>query len=387
MDLAAIRANVVELARRAGSAEVMAVVKADAYGHGLVPSARAALAGGATWLGVAQASEALALRAAGVGPDDARVLAWLLVPGSPFADLVAADVDVSLAASWAVDEVVAAARTTGRTARVHVEVETGLGRGGVVPADLDGLLAALRSAEAEGALRVVGVWSHLALADVPGDPVNDLQRRSFDEAVARVERAGCVLEVRHLANSAATVTAPGLHYDLVRPGIAVYGLSPVPELASAHDLGLVPAMTLEARLALVKPVAAGQGVSYGHLYTTERATRLGVVPLGYGDGIPRHASGGSAGPGGPLLVGTGDGARLLRVAGRVCMDQVVVDLGPDASERAGDVVRLFGPDAAGPTAQDWADAAGTISYEITTRLGARVPRVHVGAPTGGTDPA
>jgi alanine racemase len=185
-------------------------------------------------------------------------------------------------------------------------------------------------------------------------------------AVRRAEAAGCRPEVRHLANSAAVVLEPRLHYDLVRPGIACYGLTPAPAVASSADLGLVPAMTLTARLALVKRVPAGQGVSYAHLYTTPTETVLGVVPMGYADGLPRAASGV-----GPLSVG----GRLHTIAGRVCMDQVVVDLGPDSDARAGDEVVLFGPGAAGPTAQDWADATGTISYEIVTRIGPRVPRV------------
>ena len=344
VDLAAIRHNVRTLRESASRAEVLAVVKADAYGHGLVPSARAAIEGGATWLGVAQAAEAVALRAAGIGSDDARVLTWLHAPGVDFAALLEADVDVSVAAPWAVDDVVAAARATGRTARVHLKVDTGLGRNGVMADDLDSVLPALLKAEAEGTVRLVGLWSHLALADEPEHPSVRAQQVVFDDVLERAERSGARLEVRHLANSAATLTAPALHYDLVRPGLAVYGMSPVPQLASPRELGLVPAMTVEASLATVKRVPAGQGVSYAHLYTTTQDTVLGIVPLGYGDGIPRHASGGTAGPGGPLLVGQGDAARVVRVAGRVCMDQIVLDLGPEAAERAGDTVRLFGVD-------------------------------------------
>jgi alanine racemase len=390
VDLAAIRDNVRALAGHAPTAQVMAVVKADAYGHGLVPSALAALAGGATWLGVAQPSEALALRAAGVGPERARLLTWLYAPGAPLGELVEADVDVSVAAPWALDEVVAGARAAGRTARVHVKVDTGLGRNGIMPGELPGVLDAAARAAAEGLVRVVGLWSHLACADEPGHPSVAAQADVLDDAVRLAEASGAALEVRHLANSAATLTAPRTHYDLVRPGLAVYGMSPVPQVAPPQDHGLTPAMTLEARLVTVKHVGAGQGVSYGHAYTTAGETTLGVVPLGYADGIPRHASGGGPGhaPGGPVLVGASgdgrelDGGRVLRVAGRVCMDQVVLDLGPGATERAGDVVTLFGAGAGlerggAPTAEDWAQAAGTISYEITTRLGARVPREHV----------
>lgn len=382
VDLGAIRDNVGSLLRHASpsagsGAQVLAVVKADGYGHGLVPAARAALAGGATWLGTAQLGEALALRAAGIS---SRILTWLYAPGAPLADLLRADVDVAVSASWALDAVLAAARETGRTARLHLKVDTGLGRNGIMPEELDTVLASAVAAQSDGLVEVVGIWSHLALADDPAHPTVLAQAAVFDDAVRRAEQAGAHLEVRHLANSAATLTNPRLHYDLVRPGLAVYGLTPVPDLGSAAEYGLVPAMTLEARLATVKEVPAGSGVSYGHQYTTTERTTLGVVPLGYGDGVPRHASGDlPRRPGGPVQVGSGASARTLAVAGRVCMDQVVVDLGPDAAEQAGDTVVLFGPGTdGGPTAQDWADAAETISYEIVTRLGTRVPREYVG---------
>lgn len=380
VDLDAIRSNVAALAEAAGGAQVMAVVKADAYGHGLVPSARAALAGGARWLGTAQLGEALALRAAGIGADQARVLAWLAAPGAPFAEALGAEVDVAVNAPWALEAIVDAARATGRTARVHLKIDTGLGRNGLMPADLPGLLDAAMRAQAEGAIVVVGVFSHFAWADAPAHPTVVAQIEVFREAVTRVEAAGARLEVRHLANSAATLTAPQAHFDLVRPGVAVYGLSPVPDLAGPAAFGLRPAMRLEADLVVVKRVGAGQGVSYGHAYVTPEETTLGVVPLGYGDGIPRHASGA-----GPVLV---DGRRAT-IAGRVCMDQFVLDLGPGADARvaSGDRVVLFGAgDDGEPTAQEWAQAAGTISYEIITRLGARVPRVYVGGDVGGDVP-
>ncbi|WP_255491631.1 MULTISPECIES: alanine racemase [unclassified Actinotalea] len=377
VDLAAVRSNVEALRGRAPGAQVMAVVKADAYGHGLVPSARAALAGGATWLGVAQLDEALALRAAGV---TARTLTWLYAPGAPLDLAVTADLDVSVPALWALDEVAAAARATGRTARVHLKVDTGLGRGGVMPRDLDALLDAALAAQAEGVVDVVGVWSHLAWADAPDHPTVLAQAAVFADAVALAERRGARLEVRHLANSAATLTNPAMHFDLVRPGLAVFGLSPAPQLGTPADYGLTPAMRLEARLVLTKTVPAGQGVSYAHAYVTPRETVLGVVPLGYGDGVPRHASGGADRWGGPVQVG----GRRLGVAGRVCMDQFVLDLGPGATERAGDTVVLFGSGHDGePTAEDWAAAADTISYEVVTRLGARVPRTYVGGDGAG----
>lgn len=368
VDLDAIRGNVAALVEHARGAAVMAVVKADAYGHGLLPSARAALAGGATWLGVAQVAEALALRAAGV---DARILCWLYAPGGDLAAAVAADVDVSVAAPWALEEAVAAAGTSGRPARVHLKADTGLGRGGCPPQQWRELVEATLRAQAGGGVRLVGVWSHLAFADAPDHPTVRRQADVMAEAVDVATRAGADLEVRHLANSAAVLTTPEVHLDLVRPGLAVYGLSPVPDLGAPADYGLRPAMTVRSRLALVKRVPAGQGVSYGHAYTTTRATTLGLVPLGYADGVPRHASGS-----GPLLAA----GRRVTVAGRVCMDQVVVDLGPDADDvRAGDEVVLFGPGLAGePTAQEWADAAGTISYEIVARTSGRLPRRYTG---------
>ena len=373
VDLGAVRDNVAALRSRT-SAEVLAVVKADGYGHGLVPCARAAVAGGATWLGTALVDEALALRAAGL--TEPRVLAWLLGPGERWADAVRADVDLSVNAVWALDEVAAAATEAGRPARVHLKVDTGLSRGGSALTDWSDLVEAARKAEAAGTVTVVGLWSHLAYADAPGHPTIHHQAEEFRRAVELAEGAGIRPEVRHLANSAATLTAPEQHFDLVRPGIAVYGLSPVPDVGDPAHFGLRPAMTLTAGLVLVKRAPAGSGVSYGHTYTTDRETTLGLVPLGYADGVPRDASNV-----GPVLAA----GRRRTVAGRVCMDQLVLDLGDDDAA-VGDEVVLFGPgDDGEPTAQDWADATGTISYEIVTRVGPRVPRVYVGGVDVGED--
>lgn len=369
VDLDAIAANVEVLASRAGSAEVMAVVKADGYGHGLLPSARAALRGGASWLGVAQLSEAMSLRAGGV---DARLLSWLHVPGSDFTGAIAADIDVSVSAQWSLAEVADAARGLGRTARIHLKVDTGLGRNGAFGEDWSSLLDAGRRLEAEGLVQIVGVWSHFVYADEPTHPTVGRQLEQFAQAVGEAERAGCNVEVRHIANSAATLTNPGASFDLVRPGLAVYGLSPVPNLGDPASFGLTPAMTLTADLAVTKRLPAGQGISYGHQYHTSAQTVVGLVPMGYADGIPRNGS--NVGP--VSLAGT-----RYTVAGRVCMDQFVLDLGPASSAQAGDPVTLFGTGTSGePTAQDWAEATGTISYEIISRIGSRVPRVYVGGP-------
>ncbi|MEU2221970.1 alanine racemase [Streptomyces sp. NPDC018347] len=369
IDLGALRANVRALRARAEGAAVMAVVKSDAYGHGAVPCARAALEAGATWLGTATPEEALALRAAGLsGP----MLCWLWVPGGPWRQAIEAGVDVSLSGMWALREVTDAARAAGRPARVQLKADTGLGRNGCQPgADWAELVGAALSAEAEGLVRVTGLWSHFACADEPGHPSIAAQLARFREMVAYAEERGVRPEVRHIANSPATLTLPETHFDLVRTGIAMYGISPSPELGTPADFGLRPVMTLSASLALVKRVPGGQGVSYGHHYVTPGATTLGLVPVGYADGIPRHASGT-----GPVLV---DG-KWRTVAGRVAMDQFVVDLGGDEPPVGTEAV-LFGPgDRGEPTAEDWARACGTIAYEIVTRIGARVPRVHVDGP-------
>ncbi len=375
IDLAAVRANVRTLRERAPRAALMAVVKADGYGHGAAPCARAAVEAGATWLGAATPQEALALREPGSGvPDDVRVMCWLWTPGGPWREAVEADIDVSVSGFWALDEVVAAARAAGRPARVQLKADTGLGRGGCQPADWAELVAGALRGEAEGLLKVTGLWSHFACADEPGHPSIAAQLLTFREMVAYAEAQGVEPEVRHIANSPATLTLPESHFDLVRPGIAMYGVSPSPEIGTPMELGLRPAMTLTASLALVKNVPGGHGVSYGHHYVTAGATTLGLVPLGYADGIPRHASGG-----GPVLVE----GKWRTVAGRVAMDQFVVDLGGDEPGEGAEAV-LFGPgDRGEPTAEDWAQASGTIAYEIVTRIGSRVPRLYVNGEQSG----
>jgi alanine racemase len=366
IDLDAIRGNVGTLKQRAGDAAVMAVVKADGYGHGLVESAKAALGGGASWLGVAMSEEALQLRAAGV---TAPMLAWLLGASDDWSAVAAVDVDLSVSATWALEKSVGAAAATGRPTRVHLKVDSGLGRSGAQPRDWPDLVEAAAKAQADGSIVVVGIWSHLAYADSPGHPTIEAQRVAFEAALEVATAADLEPEVRHLANSAATLALPATHYDLVRPGVAVYGLSPGPEVGVAAELGLRPAMTLTSELALVKRVPAGHGVSYGHRYTTTSETTLALVPLGYADGVPRHLTNV-----GEVAI---DGQRF-RIAGTVCMDQFVVDVG-DATVAAGAEVVLFGPgDAGEPTADDWANAIGTINYEIVSRVGARVPRTFVG---------
>jgi alanine racemase len=371
IDLDAVRANAARVGQiAAGSgAALMAVVKADAYGHGAVPCARAAQQAGAAWLGTALPEEALELRAAGLtGP----ILSWLHPVGGPWDALIAADIDVSAYAPWALEEITAAAQRVGTPARIQLKADTGLGRGGTQPHDWTELVDLAAKAEAAGHVKITGVWSHFACADEPGHPSIRAQLDAFGQALAVADQAGLRPEVRHIANSPATLTLPESHFDLVRSGLALYGLSPLPDLTPA-DLGLRPAMTLRGRVALVKTVPAGHGVSYGHSYHTESDTTLALIPLGYADGLPRNSSNV-----GEALVG----GRRRRVAGRMAMDHFVVDLGDPAAVaavRAGDEVVLFGPgDRGEPTADDWARATGTLNYEIVTRIGPRVPRVYVG---------
>jgi alanine racemase len=353
VDLDAVAHNVSVLKRAAGGAEVLAAVKADAYGHGAAVVAKTVLDAGATWLGVVLVEEGVALRNAGI---DAPVLVMMEPPPGAAAAAKAFDLDLGVGSLDRLAEAV----TCGT--RVHLKADTGLSRGGAL--DFPALAEAAAKAEADGNLEVVGVWSHLACADAVGHPANAAQVARFEDALRVAAAAGLRPRLRHLANSAATLTMPEARYDLVRPGIAVYGLSPV----AGETFGLRPAMTLRARVAMTKRVPAGTGVSYGHRYVTPAETTLALVPIGYGDGVPRHAT------------NTADvwlrGARR-RISGTVCMDQFVVDCGDDAVE-VGDEVVLFGPGEAGePTAQDWADALGTISYEIVTRIAPRVPRKYV----------
>lgn len=360
VDLAAIRHNVRRLREIVGpDVAMMTVVKADGYGHGMVEVARAARQAGADWLGAATLDEALALRAAG---DTGRVLCWLAVPGEEYAAAVAADIDLTAYSRAELDEIVEA----GPRARVQLKVDTGLARGGAARADWEDLFAHAAELERAGRLDITGIWSHLAASDEPDHPANDAQEAVFREAVALAESLGVRPELRHLANSAAAVLRPSARFNLVRCGIATYGLDPAPGFT--RDLGLVPAMTVRASLAMSKPVAAGEGVSYGHTWVADRDTTVGLVPAGYAEGVPRAA-------GNVASVWVDD--RLRAIRGRVCMDQFMIDLDGDLPPPGTDVV-LFGPGTRGePTAQDWADALDTINYEIVTRVGGRFSRRHV----------
>jgi alanine racemase len=365
VDLAAIAHNTAVAAAHTDAA-LMAVVKADGFGHGMVSVARTALAAGATWLGVASRTEALQLRAAGVA---APVLTWLHGPDEDFEPVVEAGVDVSVASPVHLDAVASAAGRLGVPASVHLKIDTGLTRNGAAPYDWPDLVERAAKLEADGRLRVRGVWSHLATADEPGHPGVARQLADFEHAVALARSAGLEPELLHLANSAGIFAVPEAHFQLVRVGIALYGVEPV----AGQRYGLRPAMTLRARVVNVKRVPAGTGVSYGHEYLTRTDTTVALVPLGYADGVPRRASNRAE-----VLLG---GVRCP-VAGRVAMDQFVVDVG-DLPVRIGDEVVLFGGCPGMPTVDEWAAWADTNPHEVLTGIGPRVPRRYL--PTGGQE--
>lgn len=365
IDLDALRHNVRQLRDVAHPARVMAVVKADAYGHGAVPVARAALEAGAAWLGVAHVSEGVALRRAGI---EAPILAWLHTSGTDFTAGVEHGLDLGIS-GWELEHIVASARELERPAIVHLKIDTGLGRNGCPPDKWDALLSRAVEYQEEGLIRVVGIFSHLAVADEPARPETDLQVTAFREAVGAAENAGIDVEVRHLANTPATFSRPDCHFDLVRVGLGIYGLSPFADQGSA-DLGLKPVMTFSTVVSHCKEVPAGQGVSYGFAYRTQKATTLGLIPVGYGDGVPRIATGA------PVLVE----GRMYPVVGRIAMDQLVVDFGATGladtpNSLLGRRAVLFGGSGA-PAVEDWAAAAQTINYEIVTRISDRVERVY-----------
>jgi alanine racemase len=358
IDLSAVRHNVGRL-RRAAGVEVMAVVKADAYGHGAVAVARAARHAGATWLGVAFCSEALELRDAG---DDGRMLAWIIGDtDGALGECIRRGVDLSASSVEQLRSISAAAAGVGVSARVHLKVDTGLGRAGAPAEAWPGLVSA---ALAEPAVDVVGIWSHLACSDDPAAASTAVQVTAFTDAVSIAEALGAKDCIRHLANSGAALSTPGARFDLVRCGIGVYGLAPGPAHGSPAELDLRPAMTLRTSVVQVKRVPAGHGASYGLTWRAPRETTLALVPLGYADGLPRAARAAQVDIGG----------ERFPIVGRIAMDQVIVDVG-DADIAPGAPVVVFGPGTHGePTADDWATWADTINYEIVTRIGPRVRR-------------
>ncbi|MEV4124702.1 alanine racemase [Nocardia sp. NPDC049707] len=362
IDLDAIAHNVQILRAHAGDAAVMAVVKADGYNHGAVEVGRAALAAGAAELGVTTVAEAVQLRTAGI---TAPILCWLNNSDADFGAAIEHDIEIGVSSLAHLRAVEAAARATGRTAVVSLKVDTGLNRNGVASPEYPAVLTALRMLVDEQVVRFRAIFSHLAHADEPEHPYLDIQRDRFVEATAAAKEHGLEPELVHLANSAATLTRPDLAFDMVRPGIAMYGLTPIPELG---EFGLRPAMTFQARVALVKQVAEGEGISYGHQWIAPQDTTVALIPAGYADGVLRSMSNRFA---------VWLGGELRPNVGRICMDQFIVDLGDNAAGvTEGDTAILFGADQ--PRAQEWADLLDTIHYEIVCAPHGRVLRRHIG---------
>lgn len=351
IDLGALRHNVGVLRDAVAPALTMAVVKADAYGHGALAVAQTVVDAGADWLGVADLDEALALRSAGV---EAPMLAWLHANDTDFAPAAAAGIDVAVSTLDQLERAAAAGAT------VQLKLDTGLSRNGLAPSDAP---EAFARAAALG-VHVRGIFSHLSNTSRVDD---DAQVAVFESLLQQAADAGLAPELRHLAATEAAIARPELRYDLVRTGIGLYGL-PAAGGIDAAGMGLRPVMTLTGSVATTRRVPAGAGVSYGFTHRTERPTTLALVPLGYADGVPRAASGRAQ----VLIAG-----RRFPVVGRIAMDQFLVDVG-DVAVAVGDEVVLWGDGSTGaPSAEEWAEWAGTINYEIVTRVGPRVPRVAV----------
>jgi alanine racemase len=358
IDLSALSNNVSRLKKECG-VDVLAVVKADAYGHGLLRVSQSALKAGATWLGVALLEEAITLRENGV---DAPILAWLVSPGSEFDSAITHNIDIGISSIKGFREISESAKRAGKKARIHIEVDTGMTRGGFLE-EWEQLLT-----EDFTNLEVIGIFSHFARADEPEEKQNSQQLLRFNQMVQDLQKVGINPPIKHLANSAATIRNTNSYFTMVRVGIAMYGLTPdITNLGSSKDLGLRPIGQLRAKLHLVKSVPAHSPVGYGASAITQADTKLGVVAMGYADGIPRIAQGA-----GVFIKG-----KKAPIIGRVSMDQFVVDLGSDSTAQSGDWVIVFGDGSHGEyTADDWGRASSSINYEIVTRIGPRVPRIY-----------
>lgn len=372
IDLGAIRENIKYLMAKSGK-PALAVVKADGYGHGLLPVAKSALSAGASWLGVALLEEAKALRQGGI---NAPIIAWLTPVTDDFASAISEDIDIAIPSLAHLQAITSAARSLGKCARIHLEVDTGMSRGGALN-EWSELVRSAKTYQDSGLIKVIGIWSHFARADEAGHEFNNKQLENFKSAVAEAKSVGITPEVIHLSNSAAAINDADSHFDLLRLGIAIYGLSPdFSHMGSSEKLNLKPAMSIRARIHLVKDIPAGSQVGYGGSAITKVDTKLGVIAMGYSDGIPRSANS-SAG----VLVGN----KRAPIIGRVSMDQFVVDLGRDSSAKAGDWTYIIGSNpsdsytsASSYTADSWASASATINYEIVTRIAARVKRIYQG---------
>lgn len=364
INLSAITQNFKSIKSRT-TADVLAVVKADAYGHGLIPVSKALEEAGADWFGTALLEEAINLRKAGILKP---IISWLTPLGEDFKSAIDLDIDLGIPSIDLLDEVIKAASLTGKTARIHLEIDTGMSRGGVL-SEWDQLIKSVLVGVNLKQLKVIGIWSHFARADEPDELMNQEQLSLFEGKVNQAKAAGIDAQFIHIANSAALFTNKSSHKNIIRSGIALFGLSPdVKTIGDSSSLGLKPAMKLKAKLNLVKEVKAGSSVGYGGTAVLKSDTKLGVVALGYADGIPRNTSN---------LAGVFVDKKRAPIIGRVSMDQFVVDLGITSTAKTGDEVIIFGDGSNGEyTVDEWAKAANTINYEIITRIGPRVPRIY-----------
>jgi alanine racemase len=364
ISLLAIADNL-KLIKSKTNAQALAVVKADAYGHGLIQVGKAAENAGADWLGTALLEEGITLRNSGI---KIPIISWLTPLGEDFKAAINLDIDLSISSTELLNEIVLAGKSVKKIPRIHVEVDTGMSRGGVGD-DWQLFLAELSKAVLANEINIVGIWSHFARADEPDEVMNGEQLAVFEDRIKSASAAGIKAEFIHIANSASSLTNKSAHKNIIRWGIGLYGLSPdLNNLGDSKSLNLKPAMRLKAKLHLVKAVKAGVSVGYGGTAITKNDTKLGVVTLGYADGIPRNANN---------LAGVFVGGKRAPLIGRVSMDQFVVDLGSNSLAKTGDEVIVFGDGAGGEyTADEWAKASGTINYEIVTRIGSRVPRIY-----------
>lgn len=399
--------------------EVLGIIKAEGYGHGLMAAALCALTGGATWLASAQPREVLQLRRAGIPYERARLLALTSsIPHSPFEDLIKDDIDIAVGWSDTLEAIIAASQKAHKKAYIHIAVETGFGRNGFTKEEFIKTLPRLLTAIENENIEITGIFSHFAVADSPHNPLfvkeTEKQYKIFKDYIEILHDSGVNPPVIHVANTAATLNLPHTWFTMVRPGIGFYGYSPDPDMGTGEDYGLKPAMTLQAQLSTVRDVDSHQAISYGRTYETTSPTNIAIVPVGYADGIHRSVSGfNKAGSldmdyaGAPVLVHGDKGSLLAHVSGRVCMDQFMVDLHGGAEKlgiHQGHTVTLWGPSLQGetkiyqaqsdgdikainntenearadfyPSVEEWATCARTINYDILTSLRNRIPRIY-----------
>jgi len=361
INLDAIVHNLDVMRARASQAKVMGVVKANAYGHGAVEVAKTLERAGVDYLGVVDVREALALREAGISTP---ILAWLHDPTDDFVAALSNQIDLGIANIEQLGHIAKAAALTGEVARLHLKIDTGLGRNGSTAAEWADLLDAVKSLG--DAVEVVGIFSHLSTTSRQDD-LEQIER--FDAAVSEAKRAGVNFTLRHLTASDGSLAYPDAHYEMVRIGVALYGLDPF-SANRGSEYGLIPAMTAVSKVTQIKRVPAGHGVSYNYLHRTTRETNLALVPVGYAEGLPRAATGKAE---------VSIGGKRYPILSQIAMDQFVLDIGDDPIQ-VGDEVVIFGDGATGvPSADDLANASGTINYEIVTRMGGRFQREYLGA--------